>query len=326
MTTDRLHRRARDPRLARQPDDRGRRRPRRRVGRPGRRPVGRLDRRPRGRRAARRRQGSLRRQGRPDRGRQRHRAPSRPALLGLDASDQAGIDALLIDLDGTPNKGELGANAILGVSLACAHAAAAVVRPAALSLSRRRRRADAARPDVQHPQRRQARPGLHRLPGVHGHAGRRWTRTPRRCAPAPRSSRALRTILHDEGHATGPGRRGRVRAVAAVQRGGGRGHPAGHRAGRLPAGRGRRDRARPGDDRAGRAGDRGGRRADPLRPGHARAGRSTRASWSTCGPTGRRATRSSRSRTAWPRTTGPAGSISSSGSATRSSSSATTCS
>ena len=48
-----------------------------------------------------------------------------PELLGLDAADQSGIDALLIDLDGTPNKGELGANAILGVSLACAHAAAA---------------------------------------------------------------------------------------------------------------------------------------------------------------------------------------------------------
>ncbi len=48
-----------------------------------------------------------------------------PELLGLDASDQAGIDALLIELDGTPNKGELGANAILGVSLAIAHASAA---------------------------------------------------------------------------------------------------------------------------------------------------------------------------------------------------------
>ncbi len=48
-----------------------------------------------------------------------------PALLGLDASDQAGIDEVLVDLDGTPNKGNLGANAILGVSLACAHAAAA---------------------------------------------------------------------------------------------------------------------------------------------------------------------------------------------------------
>jgi enolase len=47
------------------------------------------------------------------------------ALIGRDAADQAGIDELLIDLDGTPNKGRLGANAILGVSLACAHAAAA---------------------------------------------------------------------------------------------------------------------------------------------------------------------------------------------------------
>ena len=48
-----------------------------------------------------------------------------PALYGLDAADQAGIDALLCEIDGTPNKGSLGANAILGVSLACAHAAAA---------------------------------------------------------------------------------------------------------------------------------------------------------------------------------------------------------
>jgi enolase len=48
-----------------------------------------------------------------------------PAIVGYDASDQAGIDAMLIDLDGTANKGNLGANAILGVSLACAHASAA---------------------------------------------------------------------------------------------------------------------------------------------------------------------------------------------------------
>jgi enolase len=47
-----------------------------------------------------------------------------PSILGFDAGDQAGIDDVLIELDGTPNKGELGANAILGVSLACAHAAA----------------------------------------------------------------------------------------------------------------------------------------------------------------------------------------------------------
>jgi enolase len=48
-----------------------------------------------------------------------------PELLGEDAAEQATIDARLIELDGTPNKGSLGANAILGVSLACAHAAAA---------------------------------------------------------------------------------------------------------------------------------------------------------------------------------------------------------
>jgi enolase len=48
-----------------------------------------------------------------------------PALLDQDASEQAQVDQLLIDLDGTPNKSKLGANAILGVSLACAHAVAA---------------------------------------------------------------------------------------------------------------------------------------------------------------------------------------------------------
>jgi enolase len=47
------------------------------------------------------------------------------AIGGLDALDQAGLDQVLIDLDGTPNKSRLGANAILGVSLAAAHAAAA---------------------------------------------------------------------------------------------------------------------------------------------------------------------------------------------------------
>jgi enolase len=48
-----------------------------------------------------------------------------PALRGADASDQAAVDARMIELDGTPNKGRLGANAMLAVSLACARAAAA---------------------------------------------------------------------------------------------------------------------------------------------------------------------------------------------------------
>jgi enolase len=47
------------------------------------------------------------------------------AVCGRDAGDQAGLDGALIELDGTPNKSRLGANAILGVSLALAHAAAA---------------------------------------------------------------------------------------------------------------------------------------------------------------------------------------------------------
>jgi enolase len=48
-----------------------------------------------------------------------------PALAGFDALDQAALDAKIIELDGTPNKKNLGANALLGVSLANAHAAAA---------------------------------------------------------------------------------------------------------------------------------------------------------------------------------------------------------
>jgi enolase len=47
------------------------------------------------------------------------------AVIGLDAADQAGLDRSMIDLDGTPNKARLGANAILGVSLAAARAMAA---------------------------------------------------------------------------------------------------------------------------------------------------------------------------------------------------------
>src|SRR5262245_36542317 len=50
-----------------------------------------------------------------------------PRVLGADALDQVGLDQLLLELDGTPNKAKLGANATLGVSLAVAHAAAASV-------------------------------------------------------------------------------------------------------------------------------------------------------------------------------------------------------
>src|SRR3546814_5773247 len=46
------------------------------------------------------------------------------AIIGLEAEDQEDLDATLIELDGTPNKSRLGANALLGVSLAVAKAAA----------------------------------------------------------------------------------------------------------------------------------------------------------------------------------------------------------
>jgi enolase len=50
-----------------------------------------------------------------------------PALLGLDATHQEQLDQAMLDLDGTPNKAKLGANAVLAVSLAVARAAAAQV-------------------------------------------------------------------------------------------------------------------------------------------------------------------------------------------------------
>lgn len=60
-----------------------------------------------------------------------------PEILGYDALDQVGIDRLMIELDGTDNKGKLGANAILGVSMAVARAAAEALGCSPLFLSRR---------------------------------------------------------------------------------------------------------------------------------------------------------------------------------------------
>ena len=102
--------------------------------------------------------------------------------------DQRAIDQKMIDLDGTENKGRLGANAILAVSMAAARAAAATLRPAALSLPRRRRRKHSAHADDEHPQRRRARRQQRGLPGIHGHAGRRAESFPKRCAGASKSS------------------------------------------------------------------------------------------------------------------------------------------
>ena len=68
------------------------------------------------------------------------------SVAGFDAADQRGLDAKMIELDGTENKGRLGANAILAVSMAAARAAANAFETAALSLSRRRGRKHTAQP------------------------------------------------------------------------------------------------------------------------------------------------------------------------------------
>ena len=160
------------------------------------------------------------------------------ALSGMDARDQRRIDDALMKLDGTPNKGRLGANAILGVSLAVAKAAA---ETSALPLYRYlggRQCAPAAGADDEHHQRRGARRQPHRHPGVHDHAGRRGDLRGRRAhgrgdLPHPAQGPQGRRPHHQRR------RRGRLRAQPQVGRGGARLHHEVDRGGRLQAGRGR---------------------------------------------------------------------------------------
>ena len=117
-------RRPRDPRLARQPHRRGRGRPRRRHDRPG----GGPSRAPRPEPSRRSSAVTATRAATSARASQKavDAVSTRSAreLVGFDASEQRLVDAEMIDLDGTANKEKLGANAILGVSLAVARAAA----------------------------------------------------------------------------------------------------------------------------------------------------------------------------------------------------------
>ena len=129
----------------------------------------------------------------------------------MDALDQAALDRKLIELDGTPNKGRLGANAILGVSLAVAKAAAADAgQPLYRYLGGEAAR-DAARSDAERDQRRRARGQLDRPAGVHGRPGRRGQlrgRPPDRRRGLPRAEAgALRPRARDRRR-----RRGRLRA------------------------------------------------------------------------------------------------------------------
>ncbi len=130
-----------------------------------------------------------------------------PSILGFDAADQVDIDATLIELDGTPNKGELGANAILGVSLACAHAAAISHE---LPLYRYLGGVGARILPV--PQFNILNGGKHATDSTDF---QEFMVMPVGVASFPDALRAgaeifaaLRTILHDEGHATGQGDEG----------------------------------------------------------------------------------------------------------------------
>ena len=88
------------------------------------------------------------------------------AVIGMNALDQAEIDQTMIDLDGTPNKSRLGANAILAVSMAVAHAAAD-------SLHRRHQCKGPAGSHDEHSQRRCPRHQQRGHSGIHGYARRR---------------------------------------------------------------------------------------------------------------------------------------------------------
>ena len=213
----------------------------------------------------------------------------RERLTGFDAADQRGLDQLLRDLDGTPNKKRLGANAILGVSMAAAKAEAAARGRAALSLYRRGGRDAAARADDEHHQWRRACRQSDRLPGIHDRAGGRHEH---------RRSRAhrRRSVSCAEARAEGRRpqhqcrRRGRLRSQSRLDPRGARFRHGGDRGCRLHAGQGRLSRARRGGDRALRRG--------PLFPQGREAEPHLRADGRLLRRAGRRVIRSSPSRTA----------------------------
>ena len=130
-----------------------------------------------------------------------------PAIYGLDAADQAGIDIVLRELDGTPNKSELGANAILGVSLACAHAAAA-----AHDLSLFRYLGGVGARTLPVPMFNILNGGKHASDSTDFQEFMVMPVGSDTFSEALRAGAeifaALRTILHDEGHATGQGDEG----------------------------------------------------------------------------------------------------------------------
>ena len=185
----RRHRRPRNSGQPRQSNRRGRRRARKRRHGPRRGPVRRQHGRARGGRAARWRQGAL--------WRQRACAPPAPMSRARSSTRSAAwtrtirssLDEIMIELDGTPNKSRLGANAILAVSLALAKAAAADLGVPLYRYVGGVYRPHPAGADDEHRERRQARGQPDRHPGVYGPAGGRCPRSPTRSGSGRKSSR-----------------------------------------------------------------------------------------------------------------------------------------
>ena len=174
-----------------------------------------------------------------------------PALLDQDAADQQGVDQLMIDLDGTPNKSNLGANAILGVSLACAHAVAA-----AYGMPLYRYLGGLRASVLPVPMFNILNGGKHALDSTDFQEFMVMPVGAPTYSEALRAGtevfHALRAELHDKGLRHWTGRRGWLRAVARLEPGRDRARAARHRACRLQARRGCRDRARSRRQRAGR--------------------------------------------------------------------------
>ena len=175
-----------------------------------------------------------------------------PSLTGMEAEQQSAIDRHMIALDGTANKGRLGANALLAVSMAVARGGGGARCPA-LPLSGRRQRLPAAGADDEHPERRRARRQFRRPAGVHD-------RPLRRGEVFGRAALGRRGVPHAEGRSEEArlldvrGRRRRLRAESQVEPRGARSGAGGDHAGGLHAGRPDRHRARPGGQRVLRPG------------------------------------------------------------------------
>ena len=191
-----------------------------------------------------------------------------PEVIGEDALDQALVDQLMIDLDGTDTKKKLGANAILAVSLAVAKAAAEATAAAALPLHRRAERPHAAGALHEHPERRRPRRQQAGLPGVHDRAPRLHEL---RGGPA-RGGRGLprpQGRPEEEGLLDLGRRRGRLRPQPQVERGGPRDDPGRHhrRPATRPAPRSRsRSTSRPASSTRARASTSSRSRAAGRRP------------------------------------------------------------